>query len=243
MQRHLLKMRTHGTHWNRFDNQRRRIMRSRLASLATMAAMAACDGASKSPLGDSTLAGPAVQAAGCSADSAVVRITVDSAGPFGAWASVGDLARLCSRYTDGQSEFGGGAGAASRAFHFPNATLTAVQWNYNDSIRTAEPAEAWVAEGPGVRLPDGSRVPTTLGQMRRYDLKGIVSANLVDDGAGVDVVLCRYPRLVFPLETEKAPSQDGQWPLSSRSFPDSVRIRHVALLDHPWPNLDKHCGA
>ncbi|HKG94526.1 MAG TPA: hypothetical protein VKA84_21610 [Gemmatimonadaceae bacterium] len=226
---------------------------NRYALSGALAVAAACSGRDARP--DSLATRPAETVAAAAApptpaDSLCltpprgVVVTPDTLAGLPADAPISALVARCPGSTVDLFAHGGSQSPA-RVFRFGGATLVAGQtdYDYGDSLRMAESADAWEASGDSVRLPDGGLLPRTVGDLRERYGRGFVTADQRDDSEGVRAYLCRYPHLGFVLDYgERTPAMVGQWPLDARPVADSARIFSIEVWRGVGTPADSLCA-
>jgi hypothetical protein len=161
------------------------------------------------------------QARVCATPAGGIVISRDRIGSFSTHATLGALKRKCGA-GDSTMYDGINGQAAAWAFPFVGARVVAVQSKhaFYEPTRDDEVPDFWTVEGDSVRLPDGQRVPTTLGLLKaRYPF---VSAN---DNTGLDDTeprawSCQLSYLVFHLDVKD----------TARHVPDSARVTSIDLV-------------
>lgn len=211
--------------YERFENHNRR-MRISLVAIASAATVAVVLSSCARPDRAEGASGGARSAGGANTTSATcppatggIVVSFDKVGYFPARAAGSELERLCPAVDDTLYDAVGWQ-ANGRKFPFAGAMLVAIphQGNSPDSIPGDAP-EMWTAAGDSVRLPDGQRIPKTLGALRKFGKLVVDKNEGYDDWNGPDARSCRYPDILFKLNGDGLP----------KMLPDSARVTSIEI--------------
>lgn len=154
----------------------------------------------------------------CPPASAGIVVSFDKVAYFPARARMSELDRLCPASGDTLYDAVGWQ-AGGRKFPFVGATLVAIHsGSQPDTIPVDEP-DMWTASGDSLRLPDGQRLPHTLGALRALGRTSVSNNEGGDDWDGPDARTCRFPEILFKLDGTGLP----------KTLPDSARVVSIEI--------------
>jgi hypothetical protein len=135
----------------------------------------------------------------CALPAGSFSVSNENVGPFRVGVPMKDLGRQCA--LPRQSDYSlGGIQGPSYTFQFPGARVVAVQ--FGCEIMTTCPDSAptfWEISGDSVRLPDGGKLPHTVGEIHRRYGPALLFPHRGDDSSGDEVYACRLPHFFFEV--------------------------------------------
>jgi hypothetical protein len=170
----------------------------------------------------------------CATPPGGLRVAIDSMAGMPADASIRYLRNRCARVREDEYAIGGSS-AAALMIPFRGGRVWAVQSNVEGAMDTTRSIDLWAAEGDSLRMPDGTPVPRTLGELRTRYPAGFVTADKGDDADGVLAFACLFPRLVLGLSWEiETPADTGHWALARKAVGDTASIVKVEVWPAAW---------
>lgn len=156
-----------------------------------------------------------------------IAITADSIGPLHLRRPLSVLRSLCPSSYDTVRM---GEERAYPAIAFPLSGVTAIAFQYRDSLRLEEPAEDWAVRGASGVLPGSVAITSSWGEFLRAYGDSLLLESTSD--FGVTVMFCALPRLWFKLDAEPAVergglSRDASW------IPSEARAVEVLVSHDP----------
>jgi hypothetical protein len=179
----------------------------------------------------------------CKAPAGPFIVSPKQIGPFRVGVSIKELGRQCPLPRQSDYTLGGIQGP-SFSFHFPGARVVAVQ--FQCSIDESCPDSAptfWEITGDSVRLPDGTSIPKTVGEMRqRYGMTVLFPTHDdVDDSIGDQAYACRFPHYFFDTSLSDSLSLEPIRLVRPSSF-DSHPIGSLTIWTPAIDTADRWCG-
>ena len=198
-------------------------MRHRIPRRIVLAiAAVSCARADRPAVADTTRHAAAQAAAStvCATPANGLKIGADSIGPFPIRTTFAHLDSLCALSKDSMYD-AVGYQSTGRSFPFDGASVLAV---YDDGSNV-KPEDRllvwkWAVIGPAIRMPDGQRLPATLGETRARFGKLLVDDLMDgDDIDGPRARLCRYPKILLLLSPKD----------TTRRIADSASVTSVEV--------------
>jgi hypothetical protein len=154
----------------------------------------------------------------CPPAPAGIIVSFNTVAYFPARARMSELDRLCPAAGDTLYDAVGWQ-AGGRKFPFVGAMLVAIHsGSQPDAIPVDEP-DMWTASGDSLRLPDGQRLPRTLGAVRALGRTVVDRNEGGDDWNGPGARTCRFPEILFNLDGTGLP----------KTLPDSARVTSIEI--------------